>query len=157
MNVVQSTRSAHARSLSRMALAGLFAVLSVASVGCAARGLGDPCIPESIPAGGFNQREVYVETSAVQCRTRVCMVYQLQGNPEHITGTPSCGANPDCVSQELVNERVFCSCRCSAGGDTNTPLCACNEGFTCVDDVVNAGGVGVRGGYCVRSDLVAAE
>ena len=49
--------------------------------GCTAPGIGDPCIPESIPEGGFVGSEAYLETSSVQCRTRVCMVYQLTGVP----------------------------------------------------------------------------
>ncbi len=52
-----------------------------AAVGCNAPGVGDPCTPENIPSDGFNGSEAYLETSSVQCRTRVCMVYQLQGDP----------------------------------------------------------------------------
>ena len=50
-------------------------------VGCRASGVGDPCAPEVVPEGGFNMAEAYLETSSVQCRTRVCMVYQLEGDP----------------------------------------------------------------------------
>lgn len=117
--------------------------------GCTGSPIGDPCIPESIPPGGFDAREIYLETSSVQCRTRVCMVYQLSGDPENIcdaTGGPA-----GCISQDTVNAQVFCSCRCSIpeGGQANTPLCDCGDGFRCVDDVVTTGGAGVRGGYCV--------
>lgn len=127
--------------------------LGVLSSGCQARGIGDPCIPEAIPTSGFTSSEAYVETSSVQCRTRVCLVYRLAGNPEQITGTDSCPAGSEtCVPQAEVDERVFCSCRCSAsGGDTNLPLCDCTEGFHCVD-LLTQGGAGVRGGYCIRED-----
>jgi hypothetical protein len=133
-------------------------------VGCQARGIGDPCIPEAIPTGGFDDREIYVETSSVQCRTRTCMVFRLDGDPSRVAGEDSCPpGTEDCVDRNLpvsaLNsaERVFCSCRCSAaGGDVNTPLCACTDGFHCVD-VLTAGGVGVRGGYCVPNDLCTAD
>lgn len=125
------------------------ALLLVAAAGCTGSPIGDPCVPESIPVGGFDSREIYLETSSVQCRTRVCMVYQLSGDPENIcdaTGGPA-----GCISQDTVNAQVFCSCRCSVpeGGQANTPLCDCGDGFVCVDDIVTTGGAGVRGGYCV--------
>lgn len=120
--------------------------------GCEARGVGDPCIPESIPSGGFVASEVYVETSAVQCRTRTCIVFNFTGNPEcqfAADGTCPAACAGSCQTPQEVLEHVHCSCRCSAGGgDTNLPLCACSEGFHCVE-VLTAGGAGVRGGYCV--------
>lgn len=128
----------------------LLAVATLATVvGCTGSPIGDPCIPESIPEGGFDPREIYLETSSVQCRTRVCMVYRLSGDPENVcdaTGNPA-----GCISQTTLNNQVYCSCRCSVGegGEANTPLCACGDGFTCQDDVVTTGGVGVTGGYCV--------
>lgn len=123
-----------------------------AAMGCTGSPIGDPCIPESIPAGGFDPREIYLETSSVQCRTRVCMVYQLDGNPEFVNGTDTCPpGSMDCVSQNDLDTQVFCSCRCQIGdgGEATTPLCDCGDGFTCVDDVVTTGGPGVQGGYCV--------
>ncbi|MBN8614267.1 MAG: hypothetical protein J0L92_26950 [Deltaproteobacteria bacterium] len=157
-------------------VAGALLVGAVAS-GCAASGVGDPCIPEAIPECGFTSRESYVETSSVQCRTRVCLVYRLQGHPERVLGedtctSPSCltasGMQADtCVIDGDLNSietggdaapndraaRVFCSCRCSAGGgDSNLPLCTCNEGFHCVD-LLTQGGAGVRGGYCIREQF----
>jgi len=145
---------------------------------CEARGIGDPCTPEAIPAGGFVNSEVYVETSSVQCRTRTCMVFRLNGDPNCVrsevearnTCTPECtrtlsdgttvstcvdGDTDDIVPLDSL-ERVFCSCRCRASGDANTPLCACTAGFHCVD-VLTAGGVGVQGGYCVPDDLCTSD
>jgi hypothetical protein len=144
------------------------ALLAGGAVGCAPTGLGDPCTPEAIPTGGFSPREVYVESGSVQCRTRTCMVFHLDGNPECTPDCMQCGAGgsaacPRCTmgaggtfgcvdttgTPELENsdERVFCSCRCSAGGNPALPLCRCTEGFRCVPD----GDPG--GGYCVPNEV----
>ena len=133
------------RGLTSSAVAPLLLFLAA---GCVGSPIGDPCAPESIPPGGFDPREIYLETSSVQCRTRVCMVYRLDGNPESICER---GDPPPCLQQATVNNQVYCSCRCSvpAGGQANTPLCDCAEGYTCVDDIVTTGGAGVQGGYCV--------
>jgi hypothetical protein len=163
-------------SLTKKVTWGLLAGVLLAgtmSSGCAASGVGDPCVPEAIPECGFTSRESYVETSSVQCRTRVCLVYRLQGHPDRLTGgpapcmRPTCGTLDTCVidgdldalesgSAPAPNDRaarVFCSCRCSAGGgDANLPLCTCNEGFHCVD-LLTQGGAGVRGGYCIRTNF----
>ncbi len=131
----------------RAVLVGAGALLAI---GCTGSPIGDPCVPESVPAGGYDMREIYIETSSVQCRTRTCMVYQLQGNPEELCDED--GADPEtCAAREDVDTQIFCSCRCSvaAGGQANTPLCNCGDGFTCIDDIVTTGGEGVRGGYCV--------
>ena len=108
--------------------------LAVFAVGCkSAIGVGDPCDPESIPGGGFDRSEVYLETSSVQCRTRVCMVYKTEGLPGDVT---------------YNEEQVYCSCRCDAPEGANTPTCACPSGFTC-ETILEQGGTGIRGGYCV--------
>lgn len=140
----------------RIGSLAMVAVALVVGLGCEARGIGDPCVPEAIPTGGFDEREIYVETSSVQCRTRTCMVFRLSGDPSE-NCTTNC-ADPNLPVQDQSSlERVFCSCRCSAeGGDVNTPLCNCTTGFHCVD-VLTAGGVGVRGGYCVPNELCTAD
>jgi hypothetical protein len=140
----------------------LRAALLVTLAGCAPTGLGDPCIPEAISAGGFDGQEVTVEAGSTQCRTRVCMVFHLEGDPRRLAGTESCppGAS-DCVlddpsggSAGLPNslDRVFCSCRCgAAGGNAALPLCACTAGFLCVPE-------GERGaGFCVPQAVATAE
>jgi hypothetical protein len=124
----------------------LIAALAVPALsGCTSNGVGDPCQPESIPTTGFDPREVYLETSSVQCRTRTCMVYQLDGDPSLPAGTP--GALPE----REIDNRVFCSCRCGVpeGTQTNTPLCECGQGFACTE-VVTAGSSGLQGSYCIR-------
>lgn len=135
----------------RLGVATLTIGLGLLAAGCNGSPIGDPCIPESIPAGGFDDREIYLETGSVQCRTRTCMVYELDGDPRQVQGSDTC-VDPDlCVSAQELDQQVFCSCRCSApqGSEVNTPLCDCGDGYTCVDDVVTTGGPGVRGGYCV--------
>jgi len=142
--------------------------------GCAPAGQGDPCTPEAIPANGFVANEVYIETSSVQCRTRVCMVYHLTGNPECVTGDPRCSSTTSnacvymagttttnlCVGTDdpaMVQidanspDRVFCTCRCSAGGNSSLPLCQCTDGFRCVPDTDPGGG------YCVPNELALAS
>jgi hypothetical protein len=137
-----------------MMTAALFTIL-----GCQAKGIGDPCVPEAIPANGFDVREIYVETSSVQCRTRTCIVFKLDGNPadDCDPNTENCANPQEPVTSTTSAERVFCSCRCSAaGGDVNTPLCECGDGFHCVD-VLTAGGEGIRGGYCVPNVLCTSD
>lgn len=146
-----SVRGTSARGRAPWSVAIVAFAIAIAA-GCTGSPIGDPCIPESIPEGGFDPRETYLETSSVQCRTRVCMVYQLDGNPEHVNEDGTCPAgSDDCVSRGAVETQVFCSCRCQVpeGGQANTPLCSCGDGFTCIEDVVTTGGEGVQGGYCV--------
>lgn len=132
----------------------LFAT-ALMSAGCQATGVGDPCTPENIPEGGFNASESYVETSSVQCRTRVCLVYELKGDPTHTPGETGCMPGVgDCVSDTDVAERVYCTCRCAlpeGAQDMDTPLCTCPDGFEC-RPVLELGGPGIRGSYCVNAD-----
>ena len=92
---------------------------------------------EQIPESGFDPFEAYIESSSVQCETRVCMVYHYEGDPK---------ANADSAE---VDDRVYCTCRCNSA-DTGFSECDCPDGFSCVD-VLEQGGPGVRGGYCVRN------
>lgn len=147
----------------------LFCVLaftSLALTGCADAPVGDPCIPEATPTGGFLQGEAYLETSSVQCRTRVCMVYMAgQGAPATLdpsTSREQCetAMGADCSgfpSEDQIEERVYCTCRCQAPAGSDTPTCACGSGFTCVEDLLVLGGEGIRGGYCVRDTTVSEE
>lgn len=109
--------------------------------------VGLACLPESMPVGGFNGLEVYLETSSASCETRACMVYRLDGDPRML----DCDG-PGCVSRAEAEARVFCTCRCAAD-DPASPLCACPSGFECVEDVITTAGAGVNGGYCVREGL----
>jgi hypothetical protein len=162
------------RQESEMRASAVLLTLAVAiggaAVGCAPTGQGDPCTPEAIPTGGFSNMEVYVETSSVQCRTRVCMVYRLTGSPQCTATSDLCLPSPRgaclsgmtslCLAPEVDGmistqpnspDRVFCTCRCSAGGNSSLPLCHCTDGFVCIPDADPGGG------YCVPHDLATAE
>lgn len=153
---------------------GFAAILLGMLSGCTTSGVGDPCEPERVPEDGFDSDTVFIETNSVQCRTRVCMVYKMRGNPRHVLGEDSCpcagGMLPvvsedggtftcpnaetlqfdDCVSRTEVEQRVLCSCRCalSPGSTSSIPLCNCPGGFAC-EQAREIGGPGLVGGYCV--------
>jgi hypothetical protein len=130
------------------AAAAFFALLSLG--GCAPPGVGDPCLPEQIPEGGFDESEAYIESSSVQCETRVCMVWHMKGAP---MGTPTCQRDPSsCATLEKVNDSVYCTCRCDAG-NTRFASCTCPGGYTCTP-VLEQGSEGVRGSYCVLTKTV---
>ena len=124
-------------------------------VGCATPEVGAPCMPEQIPDNGFNKNEAYVETSSVQCQTRVCLVYQLDGDPDDRCQQVIC--NPDdvtcvphtCATRDQVEERVYCSCRCKAPS-ADFAQCDCPAGYSC-KEILKGGGPGVQGSYCVNA------
>lgn len=105
--------------------------LALLAGGCVGGGIGDPCIPETVPEDGFLERETYVETSSPQCRTRVCLVRGLAGDPR-----PECEGDT-CAPEREVQEHVYCTARCD--GDEGCP-----EGFVCE-------ALGAQGTTCVRS------
>ena len=122
-------------------------------IGCDQPGIGDPCIPEQIPADGFNANETYVEVNSVQCRTRVCLVHEFRGGDPRNVGD-ACDDNEEyCFTEDELDEAIYCSCRCSASGSSSAPTCDCPSGFTCRDEVVTIGDEGVVGGYCVRDPV----
>lgn len=143
-----------------------FALLVTA--GCQTSGVGDPCVPQAIPAGGFKERDIVIETTSVMCRTRVCVVYGFTGDPTHeITANgntcdvPDGGLAPDaspisgdplCRSQDEIREHVFCTCRCDSD-DPSIPTCGCPGGFTCTK-LQQGGGASVEGSYCVRNSIL---
>lgn len=152
----------------------LGALCSIILGGCPSDGIGDPCSPEAVPQNddfsiGFNSKDVFLETSSVQCRTRVCMAYKLEGHPDFATDSGSCEtgkATTDkaasaseafqapvnvnkCPTNANVTDRVYCTCRC--GGQGSTPLCECPDGFECTE-ILKSGGDGLRGSYCVKAN-----
>jgi hypothetical protein len=138
---------------SRLALLAIAVGLGLSSVGCASPAIGAPCLPEQVPENGFDDREAYVESSSVQCETRVCVVFKLRGDPRkdcvprqanQMTGDPG----KMCVSGPDVEDRIYCTCRCRSPGGFEE--CECADGFTCVD-LLEQGGPGVRGGYCIKN------
>ncbi|MAC28706.1 MAG: hypothetical protein CMN29_11270 [Sandaracinus sp.] len=140
-----------------MLLAGALLACAPAPEDEAARGAGDPCIPESVPADGFSPGEVFLETSHVGCATLLCMVDQrdatgpldpsLSREECLERGLADCDAQP---TEEAIAARAYCTCRCSAAEPGELELCACPSGYSCADDLVELGGPGIRGGYCVR-------
>lgn len=108
--------------------------------------LGSQCMPEQIPEGGFSSTEAYLETSSVQCVTDVCMVFQLEGDPSQDCAVAS---TPLCTEQEEVARRVYCTCRCDAPSSPGAAVCTCPDDFVC-HPVLELGGPGVEGSYCVR-------
>jgi hypothetical protein len=142
---------------------GALALLGLVIAACADEGVGDPCIPETIPCVtdangvkkcGFNLRESYIESSSVQCRGRLCIVHRLDnGTNDMLPADPTnaCDANGQpagCVSDAQLSASIFCTCRCG-GPSTSLEFCDCPDGFRC-DEVLTLGGDGIRGNYCVR-------
>lgn len=149
----------HHGIIRRLLLASSLALLTA----CTTSGVGDPCNPEQVPEGGFAETEIFLETSSVQCRSRVCLVNRFPGgDPNAYTDTDTLGN--DCIDADdpgtclngVVEDRVHCSCRCAAPAGANTPTCACPNGFTCLENAVTTGGIGIEGGYCVRDDALGA-
>jgi len=122
--------------------------------GCSESAVGDPCAPEQVPEGGFLDSETYLETSSVQCATRVCLVRGLSGDPNQICdGTDD---PPECVTDNQVERSVYCSCRCGAPEGSSLPTCSCPGGFLC-EEILETGGDGLRGSYCVRDPATVVE
>jgi hypothetical protein len=120
---------------------------------CGAPAVGDPCLPEQVPDDGFEISEAYIESSSVQCQTRVCMVWKLQGAP---AGSAPCVKDPmKCAPQMDVDKKVYCTCRCDAG-NSRFAECTCPSGYTCTP-VLEQGSEGVRGSYCVLSETVTSD
>lgn len=150
------------KNLLLLASAVMVAMLSA----CSTPAVGAPCLPEQVPATGFDDREAYIESSSVQCQTRVCMVYKLRGDPRkdcmaRLAGMPAntCDKSKDpmcqdntltCATADQVDDRVYCTCRCKAPANTAFATCTCPDGFSCVD-VLDQGDPGVRGSYCVKN------
>ncbi|MCA9529770.1 MAG: hypothetical protein KC543_06520 [Myxococcales bacterium] len=117
--------------------------------GCASSGVGDPCNPENVPAGGFSPLEAYLEQGSVQCRTRTCVAYKLDGDPNQVIEDGTCRNPDECVSKQELEDRVYCTCRCRALEGSSAPTCACPSGYSCTD-ILEVGGTGLRGGYCIK-------
>lgn len=130
-------------------------LLSSLLFGCSTPAVGAPCLPEQVPEDGFADSEAYVESSSVQCETRVCLVWRLRGDPREgcqpieDTDNDPTTTGKYCATPDEVRDHVYCTCRCDSD-DTGFAECECPDGFTCTD-VLNQGGPGVRGGYCVKN------
>ncbi len=131
-------------------------LLWLAGSGCSSSGVGEPCVPEAVPAGGFLKSETYLETSSVQCETRVCLVRGLDGDPNNLEEDECPLGEATCVTAAEVERDVYCSCRCAAPAGVGVPTCGCPSGFLC-EEVLETGGDGIRGSYCVRDPLAEPE
>jgi hypothetical protein len=133
-------------------LTAAFAAALLGFGACGAPAVGDPCLPEQVPDDGFEISEAYIESSSVQCQTRVCMVWKLQGAPP---GSAPCVKDNKCATQADVDKKVYCTCRCDAG-NSRFAECTCPSGYTCTP-VLEQGSEGVRGSYCVLSETVTSD
>ena len=129
-----------------------FVAISMVAAACSESGVGDACAPERVPNEGFLASETYLETSSVQCATRVCLVRGLQGDPNNLQEDDCPFGEATCVAASEVAETTYCSCRCGAPAGSGIPTCGCPSGFTC-EEVLETGGDGLRGSYCVREPL----
>jgi hypothetical protein len=135
--------------------------LAFGATACANEGIGEPCIPESIPCSkdkgcGFGAQESYVESSSVQCRSRVCIVHKLKGGDladprELCSNPPAAGDNPNCVTNDQLDQSVYCTCRCKDGKGKKVEGCECEGEFKC-EEILTLGGDGIRGSYCVKPE-----
>jgi hypothetical protein len=128
---------------------------------CGVEGVGDPCTPEAIPVKsamggaqyGFEKSEAYIESSSVQCRSRLCIVNHLDnGTNGTIPADPrvTCEQNPGkpgCVAESEVANGVHCTCKC--GGPETVEHCKCPQPFVCLE-ILTLGGDGIKGSYCVK-------
>lgn len=168
--------------------AGAAALGAMMLAACGGSEVGDPCVPTKVPnpcpaSGGncgFEPSESFLETSSVQCRSRVCLVFRADGDPNFIrnfncsdaqiqqcenNGQKCCsgqcvGDNVNCVRYQSASTqrgewatRVHCTCRCS-GEQGQT--CNCPSGYGC-QRILDFGGPGIAGSYCVDCDTLCAE
>jgi hypothetical protein len=139
--------------------------LGLSAVACAEEGVGDPCTPETVPVNGkgqygFQSSESYIESSSVQCRSRLCIVHRLTNGTSGVDALPAdprpgvngglCeqnGNKPGCVRADWLDQSVHCTCKC--GGPKTSEQCECPSGFQC-KEILTLGGDGIKGSYCVK-------
>jgi hypothetical protein len=131
-------------------------LLWLAGSGCSSSAVGDPCVPEKVYEGGFLASETYLEKESVQCATRVCLVRGLMGDPSNLQEDECPGGDATCVPASEVERSVYCSCRCDAPAQSGVPTCDCPGGFIC-EEVLETGGPGIVGSYCVRDPLLEVQ
>ena len=159
---------------------GMTAHLVPLLLGCTGEGVGDPCVPEDeyrTTFSGFGINEVQVESSSLQCATRLCLVNHFQGRVSCPKGqseddltlpgsdpsrcrVPGSDNEQDAVTTPVAawdldrppERAVYCSCRCD-GPDREARYCKCPSGYSCVDLVpdVGFGASQLPGSYCVRN------
>lgn len=133
---------------------GVLIMAAIALAGCEAEGVGDPCTPENVEPGGFDGREALVEPSSVQCRTRLCLVYHLQGDPQNVCEPGTAAGTNGCLTADAINDRVYCSCRCGLPEGVKGDTCSCPDGYVC-EELFRAAenSPGIAGSYCVKKGI----
>ena len=146
---------------SRSILTGLFAVVSVATLGllptaCQSSGIGDPCIPEdeyNPLFGGFKVTEDNIESRSFQCESRICLV-------NHFQGRVSCplGQAPPKACKGL-NDGTTCGDGACKEAATFAPYCdnvknLCPDGLTC--KILNKDS-NEQGNYCACDPAAATD
>lgn len=144
-----------AKLLKWMGITGI-SVLCLAGSACSESAVGDPCSPEQVPVGGFLASETYLETSSVQCATRVCLVRGLMGDPNNLQEDDCPRGEATCVPENEVERNVYCSCRCGAPSGATGQTCSCPSGFIC-EEVLETGGPGIVGSYCIRDPALDVD
>ena len=109
-------------------------VAIASSLACAPTGVGDPCEPEVLPDGGFNENDMVVEASSLQCRTRICMRFH---------GIDFCTKR--CETDEDCNADWYEE----GAGDGDIPPAYCRA-------TVTVGRPGMLGTYCVPTRALNA-
>ncbi|MFH1434202.1 MAG: hypothetical protein ABIJ56_00665 [Pseudomonadota bacterium] len=124
----------------------IFSVMLLFLGACAPEGVGDPCDPVSCPAPAeddlerewkrcdWDQDEIYLEGRSLQCRTRVCMVYQIDYNYQ----------NPY-ITEDI--QGPYCTRPCGSGANYSE----CPAGYCCVK-IVTSTEASVSGYYCAKKD-----
>jgi hypothetical protein len=113
----------------RLVIPTLSLAVILLSVACAPTGVGDPCEPEVMSQETIESEETIVETSSLQCRTRVCMFYN-----GHSFCTQRCTSHDDCLAEWFEEGPT--------DDDEEWPPAYCEAEVT-------VGSPGVIGSYCV--------
>lgn len=106
--------------------------------------LGNACIIDVVPDGGFDSREAYLSTNHPGCDTGACLVVGLDGDP-----SPGCEGDR-CASAEDSATHVTCTCRCDSP-EPEARACECGADQACVP-LFRAGPY--AGSYCVNKALL---
>jgi hypothetical protein len=117
------------------------------------RGTEPPGAPCSLPVTEYHDSQALIATNSNDCGQGVCLAYHLQGRTDiecdGVPGPDGGVVDPECARPEEIEQRMYCTCRCSGPPDA-TDLCDCPNGFSCVD-VVDPIVPSVAGGYCVKN------
>lgn len=106
--------------------------------------IGAVCDAHVTPSGGFRAGHDYVDVRSEQCSTGVCLVNALNAPV-----ADTCTDPDDCTP--MLDDHVYCSCRCDPKGDTSRARCTCPAEYECQEVLSPAAPAEIAGGYCVRT------